>query len=338
MYFEFIAMKDPHLSFGFQNRIRKQYVSHISNKLKFVKDYCKENEIKIAIFTGDVFDSSTEDKWSFKKYRKNKRVLEQLTTDGLKLYSNVGNHDMFHGLEDSDNTVFGEMVHDNILNNLTDHPLIIQEDDKILKIQGIDYSNEKNIVLDKLRIFDEEDSNMFKIAVLHSNVTPYEVKHVTDFTYDSLSKDFPSIDVFILGHYHLGYDTQIITRENGKNAVFINNWNFTRVVRDYETQLDEHSPEFEHCSLSYDKIHKIFKFETKTIKVPFVTYDQAFLRREINILQKSKQDIFNFFDSINIEDIKESSKKDDITLINEISKKNGYSDLAIAKSLEYLNN
>ena len=341
MLLEFITMKDPHLSFGFQNRIRENYEKHILQKLEYVKGYCTSNNIKNVIFTGDVFDSSTEDKWSFKKYRKNKRVLENFKGTDLKLYSNVGNHDMFHGYEDSDNTIFGEMVHDNILTNITESPIIVQEDNSIIKIQGVDYSNEHNVVLDKIRIFDEETYpgiDMFKVAVLHSNVTPVEVARVTDFTYGSLAKQFPDIDVFILGHYHVGYDTTVYQRSDGKEVTFINNWNFTRVVRDYEVELDEHSPEFEHVQIQYDKIVQKFKFTYDTIKVPFVKYDEAFSAKDIDILKKSKKEIFNFFENINFEDIKVDSKKTDDDLISKIVEENDYDEDAMQCTLEYLNN
>jgi DNA repair exonuclease SbcCD nuclease subunit len=341
MLLEFVTMKDPHLSFGFQNRIRKNYEKHISQKLEFVRGYALSNNIDTVVFTGDVFDSSTEDKWSFKKYRKNKRALEEFKGSELKLYSNVGNHDMFHGYEESEDTIFGEMVHDNILINLTKNPLVHMENTSVIKVQGVDYSNENNIVLENIRVFDEEaypGYDVFKVCVLHSNVTPNEVKRVTDFTYKSLAEKFPDIDVFILGHYHVGYDTTTMKREGGKDITFINNWNFTRVVRDYEVELDEHSPEFEHVSIQFDNITKQFNLETKTIKVPFVTYNEAFSAKDIDILKKSKKEIFNFFEDINFEDIKVDSKKDDDTLITKIVEENEYTEGAMNCALEYLNN
>ena len=341
MLFEFITMKDPHLSFGFQNRIRKNYEKDVLQKLEFVKGYCKEKHIKNVLFTGDVFDSSTEDKWSFKKYRKNKRVLENFKNQGLTLYSNVGNHDMFHGYEESNDTIFGEMVHDNILNNITKSPLIIQEENAFIKIQGIDYSNENNIVHEKIRQFDEESYpgyNVYKIAVLHSNVTPKTVEKITDFTYKSLTEDFPDIDMFILGHYHVGYDTTIVKRENGKQVIFINNWNFTRVVRDYEVELDEHTPEFEHIQIQYDKINKIFIPHIENIQIPFVPYQKAFSAKDIDILKKSKKEIFDFFDNIDFEAVKDDSKKGDESLVEKIVENNGFDKESMECSLEYLNN
>ncbi len=342
MHFEFITMKDPHLSLGFINRIRTSYQKHITNKFDFVAGYCNEHQINTAIFTGDVFDSSTEDKWSFKKYRKNKRFLESFKLKGsIDLFSNVGNHDMFHGYENSDDTIFGEMVHDEILNNITDQPLVMQDENIYIKVQGVDYSNEPNEVLDAIRAFDEESypgAKMFKVAVLHSNVTPKDVDHVTDFTYANLVRDFPDIDMFIFGHYHVGYDTVVIRREDGKDCHLINNWNFTRVVRDYETELDEHTPEFEHVSITYDKIHDLFSVDCKTIKVPFVPYEEAFAQKAIDILRKTKGEIFKFFENFKITDIKKNATSTDDDIVDDIIKTNSYSEAAKLKALDYLNN
>jgi len=338
--FEFITMKDPHLSLGFQNRIRTDYQKHITSKFDFVADYCKSNQVRNVLFTGDVFDSSTEDKWSFKKYRKNKRFLETfIDKSDTMLYSNVGNHDMFHGFENSNDTIFGEMVHDGIINNITEVPIRISDENNYVKVQGIDYSNESNIVLDAIRLFDEETypgTNMFKIAILHSNVTPNEVDYVTDFTYATLVKDFPDIDMFIFGHYHVGYDTIVMQREGGKDCHLINNWNFTRVVRDYETELDEHTPEFEHVLITYDKILGTFIVSTKTVQVPMVPYNDAFVAKAIDLLKKSKAEIFNFFDNFDIADIKNATSTDD-DMITKIKEKNDYTDAAYIKAVEYLN-
>ena len=126
----FVSIKDIHLSFGFQNRIRTNYEKHLSAKLSHVTAYCLANNIDTIVLTGDIVDSSTEDKWSFKKYIKNKRVLEKLSDyNKLKIFSNVGNHDMFHGYEGTDETIFGELVRENVITNLTEHP-IIKKDNK----------------------------------------------------------------------------------------------------------------------------------------------------------------------------------------------------------------
>ena len=202
-------------------------------------------------------------------------------------------------------------------------------------------SNENNTVHEKIRQFDEESYpgyNVYKIAVLHSNVTPKTVEKITDFTYKSLTEDFPDIDMFILGHYHVGYDTTIVKRENGKQVIFINNWNFTRVVRDYEVELDEHTPEFEHIQIQYDKINKIFIPHIENIQIPFVPYQKAFSAKDIDILKKSKKEIFDFFDNIDFEAVKDDSKKGDESLVEKIVENNGFDKESMECSLEYLNN
>lgn len=342
MNLEFITIKDPHFSFGFMNKIRNNYERDILKKLDFVKGYCSANTINKIFFTGDVFDSSTEDKWSFKKYRKNKRVIESIGVDvGVELYSNVGNHDMFHGFEGSNETIFGEMVHDASLYNITDHPLLIREDNLIIKVQGVDYSVDKNIVLENIRIFDEESypgMEMYKIAILHSNITPDEVSKITDFTYRNLADTFPDIDMFICGHYHLGYPTLVMEREpDQKSVTFVNNWNFTRVVRDYEVELDEHTPEFDHINVSYDFINQKFVSTCTTVKVPFLSYDETFIAKAIDLLKKSAAEIFSFFKKIKFDEAKLHSKSSDEELIEEFKSNHSFSDAGILKAISYLN-
>ena len=328
----FCSIKDPHLSLGFQNRIRKNYEKDIKNKFDYVLGYCKNNNISNIIFTGDVFDSSKEDNWTFKKYKKNKRLLEMFKRNNIRLNSIVGNHDMFHGFETSDDTVFGEMVNDEILYNLTKDSLIEEEIDYKIAIYGIDYHNDENTVLEKIKIINDikEDKSSFKAIVLHSNVTPDEVKYVTDFSYDKLTQEFPDIDMFIFGHYHVGYDTTTIKRAEGKDTIMINNYNFTRVVRDYETQLDEHSPEMEDVNIQY--INGAFKVNTDTIQVPFNDYDSAFIAKSI----EEVIDISSFFNEVNIDDIKKMGVQDDVILDN-IIKDNGYDKNILSKVLSYLN-
>lgn len=336
MIYKFIAIKDPHLAFGFQNRIRKNYELHVTNKFNFIREYCLKNTISNIIFTGDVFDSSKEDKWSFKKYRKNKRFLEKFKETELELYSNVGNHDMFHGYEDADSTIFGEMVHDRILNNITTNPILIQEDGIELVIAGVDYSHDLEIVKQNIMKVNNGKGD-YKVCVIHSNVTPNIVDRITDFTYKSLAEDYPNIDIFILGHYHVGYVTEELVRDNGKSVTFINNWNLTRVVRDYEVELDEHTPEFESVEIHFDIVSKTFRLITKTVSIPFVEYGETFHAKDIEIIKKSRQEILKFFETIDFEEIKNDSKKDDGALINQIKEKHAFSDESVTIALEYLN-
>jgi len=346
----FISIKDPHLSFGFQNRIRFDYENDVSKKLNFITTYLVENEISHVVATGDIVDSSYEDKWSFKKYRVNKRKFQEITRVA-KLYSNVGNHDYFHGFENSDNTVFGELVDEGVVINLTVQPLIEVSYDSCIIVQGIDHAISREQVEVKLHqfnnmneVFGKRDKHLYKVAVMHSNVTPKEVEHITDFTYNYLIETFPNIDMFICGHYHLGYQTKKIVNQNGKEITFVNNWNLTRVVRDYQVEMGDHTPEFEDINIQFDSETTKFNVQTKTIEVPHKPYDEAFRAKEVSILRKTNSEKFNFFKEINITELisnMDLTDQEQIVKLNDLREENGYkkfSDDVLNKAITYLNN
>jgi len=340
MFFKFISIKDPHFSFGFMNRIRKDYEKNINDKLLFISNYCKTNQIFDIIFTGDIFDSSTEDKWSFKKYRKNKRILEILgKSNNIKLHSIVGNHDMFHGLESSEETVFGEMCIEEVISDLTKNPIIKNSDKFKFQIKGINYSNENDNVLKELSIFNNDiipNLATKKIVVLHSNIIPDEEdqNEFIDFSYSQLAEDFKNIDIFICGHFHIGYPTYTYTRQDKSKCVFINNWNMTRVVRDYQATLNNHTPEFEEVSINLETGEIL----TKTIKIPFVEFKEAFNSNNILFNKKSNSQIFNFFENSSLDNIGNIESKTDIEIIHEIKKNKEYSEESAVKAIKYLNN
>ena len=74
---QIIFIKDPHLAFGFQNRIRKNYEQDIRAKLEFISNYAQQYGIKNIVFTGDVFDHQQERGWSFRQFLANKNILEK---------------------------------------------------------------------------------------------------------------------------------------------------------------------------------------------------------------------------------------------------------------------
>ena len=96
---DLISIKDPHLNFGFANRIRHDANSDLINKHQFVRDYCIKNNIDKLIMTGDVTDTNDEKKWSFRQYFLNKKKLTKYRDPGIGLFSTAGNHDMFDGTE-----------------------------------------------------------------------------------------------------------------------------------------------------------------------------------------------------------------------------------------------
>lgn len=301
MRFGFI--KDPHLMFGFKNNIRKpKWEKHIYSKLEFIKNTLLELNIKVLIFSGDVFDRQYSKDWSFKLYLKNSGVLKEIFQDnGIMVYSVQGNHDMFDGHEVLEDTVFGKMVSEGILNRVSiDNPI----EDKDMIIYGIDYHQNHDIIKQELSVINTKaiptpDGRKKIGVVLHSNITPDE-ERLTDFTYKQLAEDYPFIDYFLCGHYHIGYPSVKVN-----NSWFINPWNLTRVVRDYETRLDIHKPELVIVDPTLEKIDHY--------EIPVLPFSEAFDQEAMNLIQTASG--FKFFSQINFEEVFSKAEKTDKEII-----------------------
>ena len=313
-----IFIKDPHLAFGFQNRIRKNYEQDVRAKLDFVSGYALSNNIKNIVFTGDVFDHQQERGWTFKQFKKNKEVLEEyFISRGLQLWSVVGNHDFFHGQERIEGTVFGEMVQDRIIHYLPREPLTVGQ----LTVYGVDWSSSRDKVIARLEEINKKEG--VKACVIHMNVTEKQTPF-TDFTHDFLTQVFPNIHVWVLGHYHIGHTPRVV---NGK--LFIDPWNLVRVARDYDTKIDK-------FDVNMVELEVADKIKPAVIGIPHKKFREAFIEDFVNMLQVNKKEVFNFFNEIDIEKVIEETD-DDETLINKLVEEAGISNAGKQRAIEYLN-
>jgi len=285
--------------FGFRNNIRvKGWEKDILAKLLFVAEKMTKKNSKTLIITGDLLDKSSSKDWSFNLYLRQMKILKEIFIDkDIEIYSIQGNHDMFNGHETTEDTVFGKLIEDGIINHLKKLEL------ENLILYGIDYSSDEERIISKIAKISELELDRSKKVgiVLHSNVTPVK-ERFTDFTYDKLSQY--NIDLFICGHYHIGFEDKVIN-----NTLFINPWNMTRVVRDYSVKLDEHTPEM--------VILNTETLETEHIELPFKKFTEAFIPEAVNLLETKN---FNFFDKIDFEKLKRlSNSETDEDILKKIS-------------------
>lgn len=345
---EFVSLKDPHMNFGFANRIRYNHAADILNKLEFVKTWCVQRNIKNLIMTGDVTDTNEEKKWSFNQYVMNKVELTKFRDVGITLWSPAGNHDMFNGMVNTANTVFGEFVKEDVIKYLTQVPIykafnVIEnnvEATKNIIIIGVDYSKHKENVEASLKAFNDHKfpGETLKMVVFHSHVTPAEIA-VTEFTNKNLIETYQDIDVFICGHYHGGFPTAIDFKNGGPKkqySMVINNWSFQRVVRDYYNEMDVHIPEFEYVKIGWSVVANDFIIGRETIKIPCKPYSETFKPKAVELLKLTKKEQFEFFEKINFDDIPVGG--DDIETLKNISTKNNCSPEVVALAIKYLNN
>lgn len=346
---DFISIKDPHMNFGFANGIRYDANSDMANKHTFVRDYCVKNNINKVIMTGDVTDTNDEKKWTFKQYFLNKKELLKYKNDGINIYSVAGNHDMFNGMEKTDETVFGELVKEEVINYITktnmNYNFEIDGKQKDIIVFGVDYSKHKEVVekgLARINEMDYNKGNIVKIVVLHSHVTPAEIA-ATDFTYEYLLKTYRDIDMFICGHYHGGFPTQSFYKKNEDGSdnttghvTFINNWSFQRVVRDYYNEMDVHTPELERVKIGWSVAYNSFVCSCEKITIPHKSYNDAFKPKAVQLLKLTKKEHFEFFEKINFEDIPTGS--DDYETLDILSKKDNVDKEIVNLAISYLNN
>jgi len=326
---QFLIVKDPHLAFGFQHKIRKNYEEDIRAKLAYISDYCLQHNVENIVFTGDVFDAQYEKKWYFRQYLKNKHVLEEyFINKNIQIWSVAGNHDFFHGKETIDDTVFGEMINHGIIKHLAQEPLFLDS----VEIFGIDYSNSLEKVTQQLMNIDNSPNphKRLRLAVLHQNITKQSTPY-TDYTYEFLANAFKNIHGYIIGHYHVAEfeDGYYRYEKDGQIVLFLSPWNLTRVVRDYHVKLDK---------FKVSALH--FKIDLKTgidiinVPVPYKKFEDAFIPEMINLLHVSKKEQFDFFENVNLEEI--TITDDDNQLLSEIAKKNNFDDEVINVALQYL--
>ena len=314
--FNSIVIKDPHFKFGFRVSHRYSFEQDIEDKLQQIIDYKNEHLIDSLIIPGDIFDESYENKWTFSHYARNIQVLEPFFKEFKNVYTIPGNHDYFNGFESEikrgenniieKTTMYGEFVRQGIFTDVA-FPSAIHVDDVV--ITGVKYSSDLNKVSSQLEKINKLYQGKVVIVMLHQNVTPKPVKNITEFSYSGLASKYPNINVFCLGHYHIGYETQKLN-----NTTFINPWNLTRVTRDYEVKIDKHIPSFTHLAID-EKLNINYKDVALQVK----SFDEAFKPEYKSILELlSKQTNVD----LNIDESIINNKLSDSDIIQQILDEN----------------
>lgn len=332
------SAKDMHLNLGFKNKIRYNHAKDLTSKLDWLIQYCVTNKC-FFVTTGDLSDVHDGKKWPFNCYVENKRQLEKFRTNGVAFYSIEGNHDYSNGIKKhkNTNTVFQEFVREGVVQDLTENPIGFKTSSgKIIKLMGVDYEYDLANVehyLETINSQEKTDDDLF-LVVLHAHVTPTNLGSTTDFAYDDLIEKYPNIDGYICGHYHGGFPTESRKSSTGKKHLFVNNWNFQRMVRDHYNLDNTHTPEIEHIVIGEDKDGNLI-LTSKTVQIPCGSFDDTFKPKVVEILKQSKADIFEFFDKVNFDDLPIGMDND--KAIEAIGQKNKFTPTAMQMAIQYLN-
>jgi len=340
---KFAVIKDPHYKFGFTNTIRRNYDQDLIDKNRQLINIMKERNINTLLIPGDVFDESYGNRWRFQAYQINKAILKEFLDNGIKIVAIPGNHDYFDGYEDSARkinigdkeiyqyTVYGDMVNDGIITDVsftTEHPksihgVIIND----VFVTGIRYRSDLDIVREELSQINNKVKMLGVekvIVMLHQNVTPKSVTHITEFTYEELATSYENIDVFLLGHYHIGYEPQQVN-----NKWFVNPFNFTRVNRNYETRMDKHIPEVAIVDID----DKTYDINVEQIKLKVKAFEDAFIPEYVSFLKLTKEELKKDSLDLNLE----SGMMSDEEIIAKVAKEHNFSDEVIQYVVDKMN-
>ena len=172
------------------------YPYTILEKLDFIFDKAKQEDIKAIFFLGDIFH-----KPSGLSTRYINKVIESFQKAPCECYTIIGNHDIpYNRVEDVDNTSLGILFKAGVLKHLRD-PYLIAKD---IAIFGYDYNTDISFI-------SKPDTVQTGICLSHSygEDVSFGSSERAEFFKWSLPNINP-FDVYILGHDHSKYQKETI--------------------------------------------------------------------------------------------------------------------------------
>lgn len=286
----FITLKDTHFRFGFKHPTGRteDFEAQIKAKVDFVIETGKKYGAEALILTGDTFDFKAVSHWNLKPIRENSNVIKELKEAFGTLFDIHGNHSLPNSsLAYKKDSFQSFLIEQNLIHDIAEQPFQIDDD---YLLYGIDFTPDKEALLQKMREMDRENDDTNLIAVIHEHLVPTDkdrLPYNQCLTYNEITKGLKNHKVIIAGHLHKGYPTQTV---NG--VIIINQWNFTRLARDYYTVSDEHKPQL---TIVKDVLQGgNYVLKTKTIDIPCEPYKTAFIEKELQREQNLGMDITEF--------------------------------------------
>lgn len=275
-----LFIKDPHFRKGFQKPLGRQdsFEFEIENKVDFIAQYALENKIDAVCYTGDLTDKKNPSDYLASQLIVNERLMAKI---GIPQFTIFGNHDLpASSIQLKDRSILNYFMSHKVINAL---PVTIEN----VVIHGIDFIeniDEHHEALKKLH--DTMNPNDINIVVMHQHYVPpfsknAELKFIHFNTYQDLY-EYEKVNVFVMGHLHMGFDTTYRELPNGKKQVFINPWNMTRLARNYYSVNELHKPEMVELTADHGEL------TWKHIPLPHLPYAEAF-----NEIEVKQSEIFN---------------------------------------------
>lgn len=253
--FKTLNIKDPHLRLGFKapkGRDDEEFEADIFNKIQQICDIAVSNEVDAITMSGDVFDIKEASRYGIPQLSLIHKALTMLreSTKRKLLITIAGNHDLPNSSRKmKEKSVYGYFQKIGLLTDIHKTKMLFKMLDFSVEFYGIDYNNKLSDLTKEIKEYDsaiKPKEPYYKTLLLHEHLVKKddltkkkETKYLGNrFTYGAVLSKFKSIDVFIAGHYHFGYPTY----KSKDGRLIINNWNLTRLARNYYVLNGRHIP------------------------------------------------------------------------------------------------
>jgi DNA repair exonuclease SbcCD nuclease subunit len=263
-HFSFLTANDIHISDnGPRSRI-DDFKATVLGKISQIRMAANKLCVDATLLAGDLFNLKNPAKNS---HNLNQELIKEFKQFKSPIYMIEGNHDLTgNNINSLPDQPLGVLFEDKTLIQLREQ--IVEKDGVKVSIVGLPYTDFED--LSELKI-PEKGRCALQICLLHLYAAPVPGMLFREriYGYKELAEAFPSVDVFVIGHYHL--DQGVETTE-GK--YFINLGSITR-----GTLADEdvnHKPKIGLIQVTVDDAQGRVVCEIKTIALKIKPVEEVF--------------------------------------------------------------
>lgn len=271
----------------------------ILNKLEYVFDKAKSNNVEAIFFLGDIFH-----KPSGLSTRYMNRVIETFQKSPCKCYSIIGNHDIpFNKVNEVDNTSLGILFKSKALIHLDKPYDIVDNGDVKAVVVGYDYNTDISNI--------EPEYMVPSICLAHSygEDVSFGVVDKPEYFKWSVENNKP-FDYYILGHdhsYHPDkkvFENSILYRLGALSRITSAPSDTERKIQILELTIVDNNLKFEPLEIQYIKSEECFSSQSlnKTTVVKNIDFNESLEEVLENLNFSVQSSIFDIIDAMDLDD------------------------------------